>query len=240
MLRRQSPRIAAIAAIAAFALLAGCSGAPERPVAVSQSVPWPEFAPPKPGDRVYRIDTDSSELRIRVDPEGPMARFGHSHIIGGNVISGSVVLGDAQHAARLDLRIDTSSLDVDRPQWRADAGLDAALDPDAISGTRSNMRSDRVLDSVNHPAISIRSVGVEGPTWLSDVTVRIRIRGNVSEVTVPVAVEFDERRLTASGATDLLQSDFGIEPFSAAGGALRVSDRMQIRFRIVAEERSLP
>ena len=174
-----------------------------------------------------------------------MARLGHSHIIGGNVISGTVVLGDkkhasAQHAARVDLRIDTSSLDVDRPKWRAEAGLDAALDPDAISGTRSNMRGDRVLDTTNHPAISVRSVGVEGPSWLSDVTVRIRIRGNVREVVVPVAVEFDEQKLTASGATDLLQSDFGIEPFSAAGGALRVSDQMQIRFRIVAEQRGLP
>lgn len=225
-----------ICALTTLALLVGCAGAPERAADPPASMPWPDIAPPGPGDAVFRINRSASELRIRVDPEGPMARLGHSHVIGGNVISGTVVLGDGRDDARVDLRIDASSLDVDQPQWRAAEGLEAELDLDAISGTRANMRSERVLDVANHPEISIRSLRVEGPAWLPDVTVRIRLRGQVREVTVPVAVDRTDRRLTASGTLDLLQSDFGIEPFSAAGGALRVTDRMQIRFRIVAEK----
>lgn len=217
-------------------VLVGCTGTPERPIDESASLSWPAFARPKAGETVYRVDSGASELRIRVDPEGAMARLGHSHVIGGDAVSGTVILGDAQAGARVDLIIDTSSLEVDQPEWRVAEGLEPDLDPGAISGTRANMLGERVLDAAHHPEISIRSTGVSGPAWLPDVTVRIRLRGTVREFVVPVSVERTDRRLTASGALDLQQSNFGIEPFSAAGGALRVSDRMRIRFRIVAEE----
>jgi polyisoprenoid-binding protein YceI len=146
------------------------------------------------------------------------------------------VVLDSEHGnARVDLSVDASALEVDKPEWRAADGLEPELDEAAISGTRANMRGERVLDVTNHPEISIRSLSVDGPTWLPDVTVRIRLRGEVREVVVPIAVERTDRRLIASGAIDLLQSDFGIQPFSTAGGALRISDRMRIRFRIIAE-----
>lgn len=235
-LLQSSPRaFGCIFATATLALLVGCAAAPQRNGDESAAVAWPTFAAPQAGESVYRIDAAASKLRIRVDPEGPMARLGHSHIIGGNVLSGIVVLGEGRQGARLDLRLDASALDVDDSQWRAEAGLEADLDQSTVSGTRDNMRGDRVLDVEAHPEISIRSIGVAGPAWLPDVTVRIRLRGQVREVVVPVSVELTDRRLTATGMLELRQSDFGIEPFSTAGGALRVSDRMRIRFRIVAE-----
>lgn len=221
---------------AGLALLVGCAAPPQRTIEESTAVAWPTFAAPQAGERAYRVDRAASKLRIRVDPEGAMARLGHSHVIGGSVLSGMVVLGDGHRSARLDLRLDVSALEVDKPKWRAEAGLKAELDEAAISGTRDNMLGERVLDAQGHPEISIRSTGVEGPAWLPNITVRIRLRGQVREVVVPVAVEYAGSRLTASGMLDLLQSDFGIEPFSTAGGALRVSDRMRIRFRIVAEQ----
>jgi len=227
--------ISRVSAVAALTLLFGCAGTPERPAEEPASVPWPDFAPPHPNEETFRVDPANSQLRIRVDPEGAMARLGHSHIIGGSVISGTVILGDGHESARLDLSIDASALEVDRPEWRAAAGLEADLDQSAISGTRANMLGKRVLNTESYPEISVRSTGVSGPAWLADVTVRIRLVGEVLEVVVPVAVERTDRRLIASGKIDLLQSDFGIEPFSTAGGALRVSDRMRIRFRIAAE-----
>ena len=115
-------------------------------------MPWPDFAPQAgPAEATYRVDPESSQLRIRVDPEGPMARLGHSHIVGGNVVRGVVVLGNRHDDARLNLELDASSLDVDRPEWRAAEGLEPELDPEAISGTRSNMRGERVLDVAGHP-----------------------------------------------------------------------------------------
>jgi hypothetical protein len=51
-------------------------------------------------------------------------------------------------------------------------------------------------------------------------------------VTVPAAVREQGDRLVAEGEFDILQSDFGIAPFSVAMGALQVQDRLRVRFSI--------
>jgi len=217
------------------AVLIGCAATPEPPAERDPAVAeWPPFSRPAARETVYRVDRRASEVLIRVDPEGPMARLGHSHVIGGPVISGIVVTEAENPEARLDLKIDTRSLQVDRPEWRRALGLEAELDGEAIRGTRDNMRSERVLDVARYPEIGIRSVAIEGPDWIPTITARIRLRGEVRELTLPVAVARSGPRIEAIGRFELLQSDFGIQPFSTAGGALRVSDRMRIRFRIVA------
>lgn len=224
--------------MALCALLIGCAATPEPSERGAETVEWPSFEQPQSDESVFRVDSSASEVLIRVDPEGPMARMGHSHVVGGPVLSGMVVTGSEIQDARLDLKIDAAAIEVDRPQWRRAQGLKPELDADAIDGTRDNLRSERVLNVAEYPEISIRSVAVTGPDWIPTVTARIRLRGEIREVTVPVAVTRSGSSLQAIGQFELLQSDFGIEPFSAAGGALRVSDRMQIRFRIVARNRS--
>ena len=220
--------------ILSCALLVGCAATPGQPERELEVAEWPAFSPPAPAETVYRVDREASEILIRVDPEGPMARLGHSHVIGGPVVSGIVVTDGDAADARLDLKIDAAALEVDRPEWRRAQGLEPELDAAAIRGTRDNMRSERVLDADRYPEIGIRSVAIGGPDWIPLITVRIRLRGSVRELPVPVAVVRSEQRIEAIGHFELLQSEFGIQPFSTAGGALRVSDRMRVQFRIVA------
>lgn len=129
-------------ALALLVLLAGCAGTPAGPVTEPVSAAWPDFTPPLPDETVYQVDPASSELLLRVDPEGPMAGLGHSHVIGGNVISGRVVAGTRSGSARLDLKLDAAAMEVDRPEWRRAHGLKPELDADAIDGTRANMRAN--------------------------------------------------------------------------------------------------
>lgn len=215
-------------------LLIGCATAPEPSDRAPAPAEWPSFSDPQPGDTVFQVDPEASEVLVRVDPEGPMARLGHSHVIGGPVLSGIIITGGEIRETRLDLKIDAAAFEVDRPEWRRAQGLKPELNADAREGTRDNMRSERVLDVAQYPTISIRSVSVTGPDWLPAVTIRIRLRGETRQRVVPVAVVRADGIIQAIGQFELLQTDFGIEPFSAAGGALRVSNRMRIRFRIVA------
>ena len=219
-------------AVVLLALLAACASSPRVADDTTRTVTdWPARPASAAGSAVYRVDPTASELRVRVAPAGSLARLGHHHVIGGPVWSGELVLGDPVFA---DVAIDVPALEVDRVAWRRDEGFEP-LDDDAIEGTRRNLLGPKVLDAENHPSIEIRSVAVTGPDWQADVTARVRVRGEVTEWRVPVAVQRDGERLTIAGALDLDQTALGLEPFSAAGGALRVADRMRVRFRIVAE-----
>ena len=49
---------------------------------------------------------------------------------------------------------------------------------------------------------------------------------------------FDDNQLVVSGDFAILQSDFGIEPFSVMNGLLKVKDRLQLSFELRADSTS--
>lgn len=180
------------------------------------------------------VDEAQSEIRIVVYPSGPLARFGHPHVIGGAVLSGQVMVTDPLHESALRLEIEVNALEVDRPEWRVDEGFEPDMPESAIDGTRDNMLSEALLNAERHPKIRIESIGLSGPAWQPDIDLRIELAGQRRELTVPVSLELEESALVATGRFSFNQSDFGITPFSAAGGNLQVADPVLVRFRIVA------
>lgn len=222
------------ASIALLALLLAACAAPVRPPAegVTQAVTQAARTVDAVG-RQYAVVTEDSELRVLVFADGALARLGHPHVIGGGVISGSIWLAEDFHRSSLELSIDVPAMRVDDPEWRRAEGFDPHMDGDAIAGTGDNMRSPDVLDAERYPQIVIRSVAVSGPQWQPDVTVEITLRGQTRVLTVPVALDIADGTITATGRFRLLQTEFGIEPFSALGGRLRVADEMLVRFRVL-------
>ena len=217
-------------------LLLACQAQPRPPAEAASTRAAESAVPALPEGRVFEVLPAASELRIVVYPAGTLARFGHAHVIGGAAISGRVVLAEPFGKSALRLQIDARALEVDRPEWREDEGFDPELAPEAIAGTRANMRSAALLDVDNHPSLAIESLAVNGPAWQPDIDLRITLRGQARELTVPVALSIDDHQLIATGRLLLRQSDFGLEPFSAAGGNLQVADQFLVRFRIVARK----
>lgn len=217
-------------------VLVGCQAQPRPPTADSETREAGTEPIELAEGRVFEVDRQASEIRIVVLPAGTLARFGHPHVIGGAVVDGTVVLAEPFSESGFSLRIDTQALEVDRPDWRANEGFDPELSASAIEGTRDNMRSGSLLNVAEYPEILIESISLSGPTWQPDVEVRIQLRGQSRELTVPIALIIEVDQLTATGRFSLRQSDFGIEPFSAAGGSLSVADEILIRFRIVARQ----
>ena len=215
--------------------LIGCQAQPRPTLAAGETrevsaerVEWPAEA------RIFEVDRAASELRIVVYPDGPLARLGHAHVVGGPVISGQVALVEPWQESALRLAVDVEGLEVDRPEWRRDEGFERDPSDSAIQGTRENLRSPAVLDVARYPLIEIESLGLRGPRWQPDIDLRVRLRGVVRELTVPVALTISADRIVAVGQLGLLQSDFGLQPFSVAGGQLAVADSILVRFRIVA------
>jgi hypothetical protein len=220
--------------------LSGCSlPEPDQRAATAETLlDWPELPQATPERIVLQIDRNASQVRIRVDPAGPLARLGHSHVIGGSVLDGRVLLGETLEDSAVDLALDVAALEVDRPDWRTEAGLEPDLDPDAVAGTRSNLLGPRVLDSDRFPRIEVRSTSLQHSAEGWRMNARIRLQDRIHAVELPLQLSLEGQALVATGEFERSHAELGLEPFSTAGGALRVGDPIGFRFRIVAVGRS--
>jgi len=225
------------AAILVLALSIGGCGVPQpeaHRTAPTTTLDWPQVPAATPDQRVLQIDRSASQAWIRVDPAGPLARLGHSHVIGGAVLEGRVLLGKTLERSLVDLELEVAALEVDRSDWRAEAGLEPVLDPEAVRGTRRNLLGPRVLDVERFPRIGLRSNALQRRDDGWHIDARIRVQDRVHAVELPLRLRLEQDALVASGEFERSHAELGLVPFSAAGGALRVDDPIRIRFRIVA------
>ena len=153
---------------------------------------------------------------MRTARKGAAAKAGHDLVI--EVTSWSATLTVAEDRARssLELDADAGSLKV-----REGTGGVMELGDDDRREIEQNI-DDEVLG--RHP-IEFRSSSMEGDGE------RLRVRGDLTFAKRSQPVEFD-LRLGADGAiggsATLKQSDWGIKPYTALFGALKVADEVEV------------
>jgi hypothetical protein len=213
--------------------LSSCT--PRRADVPSATLPAPAAEAEVPaGARILEIDPDRSVVTMLVRRSGPLARLGHNHVITSAQESGRAWLGREPHESGFEIRLPVSAFVVDDPAARLSAGAEfqGELPAEAREGTYRNMLRAEVLDGEAHPEVVVRTSRVSG-TWQQPVVVaRITLRGTTREIEVPVELQRDAQSMRAKGALRIRQSDFGITPFSVAGGAIQVADEVDVRFEI--------
>jgi YceI-like domain len=214
------------------ALKAPHAGAPQP-----HETAWP-MDRQRPGT-LYRVDEGQSEVRILVYRAGPLARFGHNHVVVNRAIRGAV--NQADSASGFWLTLPAAGFVVDDAQARREEGADFEneVPEDAKSGTLRNMLSTAVLDADEFPAVSINCSGVSWPGGAPGegpmiAAVDISVAGHESKIDVPVTVHSDSTQLSATGSFEIRQSQLGLTPYSLMLGALQVQDAMTIKFKILA------
>jgi polyisoprenoid-binding protein YceI len=167
--------------------------------------------------------------------DGPLARFGHNHVIVGRV-EGELHAGENAAASAFRLEIPVAAFEVDPPRARAQEGEDFAsqVSNAAREGTRTNMLGKDVLDAASHPFVRIESVMLAGPDWNPTITARVTLRGTTRDLRFPAAVFRQSDTLAVIASFKLSQSAFGITPFTALNGGLLVRDVLDVRIRLVA------
>lgn len=188
------------------------------------------------GKQVFRIQPRASQLRILVYRGGRLAKLGHNHVIASQGEGGYILLATDLTRSRFDLYLPVSTLRVDDPDHRQQAGEDFASTPSAadIESTRQNMLSEQVLDAgrFNFVLMSGRLTGGRLPR--PELEVDLTLRGIAHALKLRPRVEVRNGRLVVSGEFGLKQSDFGITPFSVLMGALLVKDEVRVQFHLVA------
>lgn len=214
-----------------IALLSACQPAPKQQHPIVQT-PAQKHA----HAQRYTVDASRSTIMLRVYRDGPLARFGHNHVIAVTQLQGTLFREPAILQSEVELSFPTTGLSVDVPADRAAAGADFpnALSPEAIAGTRQHMLGPQLLAAEQFPQITLRSVAVSGQWPELQLLVEIQLRKFASQIVLPVHMTEAENTLIAEGVTKLSQVQMGLTPYSVLGGGLRVSDTIDVQFHIVA------
>ena len=216
--------------------LAGCRMTPAPDSGASPGTPLEPVDQVRTGVTPWPIDPQRSTVTIIVRRAGPLARFGHDHVITSAAEHGTVWAGDTPATSAFELQLPVERFEVDEAMARASAGVEfaAPVPDDARAGTRRNMLRAEVLDAASFPVITLRSLAASGDWSQSVLKVAVQLRGVTRVHEIPVQVEHHAPGLVVRGDLRLNQSDYGITPFAVAGGAIQVADTLEIRFVIAA------
>jgi hypothetical protein len=225
--------------LAALVLAGACRAPPDRGTAatIGNGAPSPRTATTQFAQaEAWRVDPERTVVTIIVRRAGPLARLGHDHVITSADERGNVWIGStpAESAFELELPVDRFEVDLPGPRAAAGAEFAAPVPDEARAGTRQNMLRKEVLDAAGFPVITVRSIAASGDWPQPVIRLNVTLRGATREYEIPVGIERDANGVTARGEIRLNQSDFGITPFSVAGGAIQVADTLEVRFEIAA------
>jgi len=160
----------------------------------------------------YRLGPDAGSLTVRTGRTGAVAKAGHDLVLEVTAWDATLAVGDE---TTVELDADATSLRV-----REGTGGMQALD----DGDRANIEQTIDDEVLERGSIAFRSTRV---TELADglsVEGELTLRGRGAPVAFDIAVE--DGRLTA--AATVRQTDFGMKPYSALFGALKVADEVKV------------
>ncbi len=189
------------------------------------------------GSGVFEIDAGRTDIHWRIYRAGPMARFGHSHVISVGLLDGTVNLAADPSESSFELEFPVAGLIIDDPELRSLYGEEFSSAPSAedIEGTRENMLTEAVLDGAQFPSIRVSGTSWTGPGDDQSIDLAIGILGRTIEVTLPTQVVVDGDSLVASGSFTLGHEALGMTPFSVMMGAVQVGEDMDFTYEIHAE-----
>jgi polyisoprenoid-binding protein YceI len=197
-------------------------------------------APPTPPLVTARSSGADSLLYALVwrDPSALGNGFAHDHVVRATTWAGTLQfrVGDASDCF-VDIDVETAGLNNDEPNMRAEVGLEGTLTESDRQTVRGHMLGEDQLAAESFATISFTSTAcrgdVDGNGTLAvdgDLTIRDVTRPVTWTVTYRVG---NDGRLFAQGNLTVAQTEFGITPYSAFFGAVRVADDVDLAFDLV-------
>jgi polyisoprenoid-binding protein YceI len=162
----------------------------------------------------YKFGPDNGSLRVETGRSGAAAKAGHDLSIDVASWDATLSVGDA---SSLQLSADSTSLHV----IEGKGGLQALGDDD-----KADIRKTIDKDILKKKDISFQSSSVEPAGEGLKVTGELTMGGKSNDV----SFDLRESGGTLTGSAEIKQSDWGIKPYSALFGALKVNDEVKVVF----------
>lgn len=172
----------------------------------------------------HRLGPAEGSVLVYVKRRGMAATFGHDLTLEVTSWEASVFVDD-QDVSRSSVRasFDARSLEVKE----ATGGAMPLSDKDRADIKKSI--AEKVLLTDRHPEVTFESTAVEviGQDSVA-VAGNLGIVGVSRQVRVPLNVEPADGSVRVAGSVVLVQSDWGIKPFSTMMGALKIRDEIEV------------
>lgn len=171
----------------------------------------------------HALGPDAGRLLLKTGRSGLGRKAGHDLTIEVTRWSGEAVV-DTADPGRCAV---TVAAEVDSFEVREGTGGVKPL----TDGDRAEIKKvlrEKVLDAAAHPLITFRSTAVAGTPESFTIEGELTIRGRTRPVTVRGRLA-DGR---AVGTATVVQSRWGIKPYSAFFGALKLADEVDVEFDV--------
>lgn len=207
-------------------------------------------------DEGYVVDQSESIFAVVTHRAGVAAALAHNHFVYPREYTAKIgKAAEALETGRFSITFPTSNLVPDDPkaaaQWypRLEAlGIlnkpFTALSDKNRAKVREAMLSKEQLDAARYPAIraevtAVRAeesrVGTLDCTHMA--TVAFTLHGKTVERDVPVRIELGDNTVKVEGTAQFRFREFGIKPYSAMLGALKVEDTFDVYVHLVAKHK---
>jgi polyisoprenoid-binding protein YceI len=185
--------------------------------------------------KTYQVDTDSSRVYVKV---GSATRIGHPHGVEGKFKSGKISLG-----AGGELVFDLNAFKADTQEARQKVGLEGKkVTENEAKKVNEAMRSADVLDVEKFPTATCKIIAIKpaekqeaGAPGTYQVNGRFTLHGAEQSLQFKAKLERTDKEgsLKLSGSFAIKQTDYGMKPYSAAGGLVKVADELEIYGELV-------
>ena len=165
---------------------------------------------------IYDLGPDHGTLSVRTSRRGTVAKAGHDLLIHVTKWRGTLEPGDAPSVT---LDADATSLKV-----REGTGGMMALDDGDLANIEQTI-DDEVLKRQD---ISFRSTRVEETADGLSVTGDLTLRGTAK----PIAFDLERRGGRLTGHAVVRQTEWGMKPYTALFGALKVADDVRVEIDV--------
>lgn len=165
----------------------------------------------------YTLGPDNATLTVRTGTDGVMAKAGHSLEIRVAAWSAQLELGEDPAATTLSLEVDSHSLSV----------IDGVGGPKALTDEDKVKIAQRIDEKIfRGREIRFRSTGAHADGSSSvHVHGELNLLGATGPAQFTLGIDADGH---LSAVTKVAQTAFGIEPYSAMMGALKLADEVEI------------
>lgn len=195
---------------------------------------------PQPADPVeYSFDSDTSLIYVQVfkDPSAFGSAFAHDHVMRAENFDGEVIY-NPEDLSDCDVyfSVPVEQLQVDESGMRELVGYGDSLSSSDRATIREHMLDSNQLNANAYSTIDFVSTscsGDDGTSGTLTVDGGLTVRGRTANVSLPIRFEIDGGNFYAQASFEMNHAEFGMEPYSAFGGAVRNDDPLRFTLDVV-------